>query len=65
MIFKNFFLKKKIKMNIMKKKIIRKKKYLLNKKYFIFFFIKISEYMEYFVYVIDWYSIVIYMLYCI
>lgn len=64
MILKNLFLKKKIKMNTMKKKITRKKKYPPNKKHFIFFFTKIPEYMEYFVYVTDWYSIVIHMLHC-
>lgn len=37
MILKNLFLKKKIKMNTMKKKITRKKKYPPNKKHFIFF----------------------------
>lgn len=38
MILKNLFLKKKIKMNTMKKKITRKKKYPPNKKHFIFFY---------------------------
>lgn len=62
MILKNLFLKKKIKMNTMKKKITRKKK--STKKKSTSFFAKIPEYMEYFVYVTDWYSIVIHMLHC-
>lgn len=57
MILKNLFLKKKIKMNTMKKKITRKKK--STKKKSTSFFAKIPEYMEYFVYVTDWYCIVI------
>lgn len=54
MILKNLFLKKKIKMNTMKKKITRKKK--STKKKSTSFFAKIPEYMEYFVYVTYWYS---------
>lgn len=57
MILKYLFLKKKIKMNTIKKKITRKKKF--TKKKSTSFLAKILEYMEYFVYVTDWYSIVI------
>lgn len=62
MILKNLFLKKKIKMNTMKKKNNKKKK--IHQKKSTSFFAKIPEYMEYFVYVTDWYSIVIHMLHC-
>lgn len=53
MILKNLFLKKKIKMNTMKKKNKKKKIHQIKSTSF---FAKIPEYMEYFVYVTDWYS---------
>lgn len=62
MILKNLFLKKKKLKWIQWKKITRKKKIYQIKS--TSFFAKIPEYMEYFVYVTDWYSIVIHMLHC-
>lgn len=62
MILKNLF-SKKIKLKwIQWKKITRKKK--STKKKSTSFLAMIPEYMEYFVYVTDWYSIVIHMLHC-
>lgn len=54
MILKNLFSKKKKLKWIQWKKITRKKNPPNIKKHF--FFAKIPEYMEYFVYVTDWYS---------
>lgn len=54
MILKYLCLKKKIKMNTMKKKNNKKKK--IHQLKSTSFFAKIPEYMEYFVYVTDWYS---------
>lgn len=62
MILKNLFSKKKkLKWIQWKKKSQEKKIHQIKSTSF---FAKIPEYMEYFVYVTDWYSIVIHMLHC-